>query len=233
MRTFYISDIHGHYTAFMKLLDWNKWDPSTDQLIIGGDLINRGPDSADVLHFAKTFQEQYPKHIHVLCGNHEEMMLWYMQGTSPMWLQHGGVETLQSFRQQFGEDGWQIAEDYVPWLASLPLTYEDDFAVYTHAGINTNYSINQQPRDTMWTSFRDTLQQDKHALLKWNHNKPIFRGHSPIQAVTEKGAYTHCDLGLGVLPPSEAALALVDVTERTYIRCDAEGNITKHEIVQS
>jgi serine/threonine protein phosphatase 1 len=229
MRTFYISDIHGHYTALMKLLDWVKWNPENDQLILGGDLINRGHDSARVLQFAQTFQQKYPENVHVLCGNHEEMMIWYLQNKSPMWLQHGGLETLHSLRQQFG-DAWKAAEDYVSWLQTLPLVYEDEFAIYTHAGVNPSFSIKQQPREVLWMTLRDVMVQDHNKLSKWSDGKRIFRGHSPVRTVHTKGAYTHCDLGMGVLPSFEAALALVNVNEGVYFRCRMEGIITRHSI---
>ncbi|MBO9130549.1 metallophosphoesterase family protein [Bacillus sp. 165] len=229
MRTFYISDIHGHYIPLRKLLDSVNWNPEEDKLILGGDLINRGPDSAKVLQFAQTLQQQQPANVHVLCGNHEEMLIWYLRNKSPMWLQHGGLETLYSLRQHF-EDVWKAAEAYASWLESLALVYEDNSAIYTHSGINPSFPKRQQPREILWMNIREVLSQNPQKLLTWSDEKPIFRGHSPVRTVHTKGAYTHCDLGMGVIPSSQAALALVNVTEGIYYRCTTDGIITVHFI---
>ncbi|WP_028399986.1 metallophosphoesterase family protein [Ectobacillus panaciterrae] len=229
MRTFFISDIHGHYHALIQLLEHVNWSPLNDRLIIGGDLINRGPDSAKVLEFARHLSVQHPQNVHVLCGNHEEMMIWYFYNKSPMWLQHGGLETLLSFKKQYGE-GWAAAEEFIHWLETLPLTYEDEHAVYTHAGIHADSLLFEQPRDILWLTIRDVKLQSRTELSKRSGGKPIFRGHSPVREVTADGAYIHCDLGMGVLPPEHSALALVDVKEHVYWRCQLNGTITKHAI---
>ncbi|MFD1038255.1 metallophosphoesterase [Virgibacillus byunsanensis] len=78
MRTFFVSDIHGNFAAFNTLLNYVKFSPSTDHLVIGGDMINRGPKSAQVLQWARYYMEKYPETIHVIAGNHEEMMVWFV-----------------------------------------------------------------------------------------------------------------------------------------------------------
>jgi serine/threonine protein phosphatase 1 len=228
MSTYFTSDIHGHYDALIGLLNYVNWDAARDRLIIGGDMINRGPDSAKVLQFARDLQLQNPQHVHVLCGNHEEMMIWYFKSKSPMWLQHGGLETMHSFKEMY-EDGWLAAENYALWLTTLPLTYEDTLALYTHAGIHPSFSLHNQPRDILWLTLRDVKLQDKAALSRLSNGKPIFRGHSPVQKATENSCYIHCDLGMGVLPPEHSALALVNVEERLYWRYH-QGNITQQQI---
>lgn len=74
MRKFAISDIHGSYYEMMRLLEAVKFNPNIDQLVIVGDMINRGPYSGEVLKEIKRLNEAY-EHVHVTIGNHEEMML--------------------------------------------------------------------------------------------------------------------------------------------------------------
>ncbi|WP_269432530.1 metallophosphoesterase [Gordoniibacillus kamchatkensis] len=46
---------------------------------MGGDMINRGKDSGEVIKSIKLLCEQYPNNVHAVIGNHEEMMGWHYQ----------------------------------------------------------------------------------------------------------------------------------------------------------
>ena len=66
MSTYVISDIHGCYTAFMKLLEKAGFC-SDDKLIVAGDIIDRGPENFEVLKW----MENKPANVEILMGNHE------------------------------------------------------------------------------------------------------------------------------------------------------------------
>lgn len=53
MAVYAIGDIQGCFDELCKMLDLVKFDPSKDQVWLAGDLVNRGPKSAEVLRFAK------------------------------------------------------------------------------------------------------------------------------------------------------------------------------------
>ncbi|GEN33644.1 MULTISPECIES: metallophosphoesterase [Aneurinibacillus] len=42
MRTLCISDIHGHYDAFCRLLERVSYNPASDRLVLMGDFIDGG-----------------------------------------------------------------------------------------------------------------------------------------------------------------------------------------------
>ncbi len=66
MSIYVMSDIHGCYSAFMKMLE--KIDFSDDdKLIIAGDIIDRGGENFEMLEWL----ENKPPNIEVLMGNHE------------------------------------------------------------------------------------------------------------------------------------------------------------------
>ena len=67
-----ISDIHGNLPALKTAVaDIKHWQP--DQVIVNGDIVNRGPKSRDCLQLIQHKQEQ--ENWQVLRGNHEDFVL--------------------------------------------------------------------------------------------------------------------------------------------------------------
>ena len=71
MSIYCVSDIHGYYNEFIKMLKLINFQEK-DEMYILGDIIDRGPHSAEMLWFAI---EEAPANVHFLLGNHEDMML--------------------------------------------------------------------------------------------------------------------------------------------------------------
>lgn len=71
MKIAVLSDIHGNVSALEAVLaDLARWQP--DEVIINGDLVNRGPYSLDVLQL---LQREWPG-VRYLRGNHENWLLY-------------------------------------------------------------------------------------------------------------------------------------------------------------
>ena len=66
MSTYVISDIHGCFTAFMRLLEKINFSRE-DRLIIAGDIIDRGMENFEMLEW----MENKPGNVEILMGNHE------------------------------------------------------------------------------------------------------------------------------------------------------------------
>lgn len=78
-----ISDIHGAYGAMLETLqsaavidDTLTWVAASTHLVIVGDVLDRGPDSRQVMDFLMRLEEEAAAaggRVHVLIGNHEAM----------------------------------------------------------------------------------------------------------------------------------------------------------------
>ena len=51
MSTYVIGDVHGCFDQFIRLLKKINYDSKKDQIILTGDLVNRGPNSLAVLNY--------------------------------------------------------------------------------------------------------------------------------------------------------------------------------------
>ncbi|KAK9450170.1 Metallo-dependent phosphatase-like protein [Limtongia smithiae] len=68
-RMVFIGDIHGCNVEFAQLLETVKFDDATDELILLGDFISKGPDSISVLELAMAHNAACVR------GNHENTLL--------------------------------------------------------------------------------------------------------------------------------------------------------------
>ena len=89
-----IGDVHGCYETLMALVA----KLPEDKIIFAGDLIDRGPNSKKVVQWVMDNSDR----CQCVTGNHEQMLLNAVEnkdrrGVAQMWLQNGGVETLDSY----------------------------------------------------------------------------------------------------------------------------------------
>ncbi|MCR5208779.1 MAG: metallophosphoesterase [Lachnospiraceae bacterium] len=69
MNIYILSDIHGHYEAFMRMLEQIKFS-DRDFMYILGDVIDRGPDGVQLVQYIMD-----RSNMELFLGNHELMML--------------------------------------------------------------------------------------------------------------------------------------------------------------
>lgn len=219
MRKLFISDIHGCYWPMLQLLECANYIPGTDQLVVGGDFIDRGPDSGKVVQYLRSLQHTYPDHVHVLHGNHEDMLVEFLMGASERWIHNGGYEAAQSFERE------KMAQYAMEWAITRPILFEDDEYVYVHAGIVPGIPLDKQTADeAVWMPYSARgirfADYPLEAIRKTTGGKKVVFGHTPKNYVFDDGIRICCDLGAG-LKESNRKLALVDLTNDTVYQVRA------------
>src|SRR6185295_4829661 len=102
MKTFVIGDIHGRCAQLHNLLALLPRDEAQDTLVFLGDLIDRGFDAPGCVDHVIKLVGENPDRTICLRGNHEQMMMDFIDGTGDMWLSPvtGGEKTFVQYTNQ-------------------------------------------------------------------------------------------------------------------------------------
>lgn len=188
-RDFVVGDIHGCFSLLTLAMDAVGFDPSKDRLFSVGDLVDRGPESADVLDWlAKPW-------FHAVRGNHEQMAINFQADLNHAfhYEMNGGrwFIDLPSRRQKM------IAECF----EDLPIAIQVDTKIgrvgIIHAEVPHNdwYSlinISKQERDiALWA--RDKVQSSNETPIR-NIDR-VYVGHTPLKAPIVLGNVHYIDTG--------------------------------------
>ena len=149
MSTYVIGDVQGCYKELKKLVKKINFNPSGDRLVFAGDLVNRGPESKEVLDFCI----KYSKSVDAVLGNHDLYLLSLIQSNQKK------AKTLTPILTS------KNPSKYFKWLIRKPLVLKikqnDEIFWISHAGI-----------PYFW-SFRKALELSKE-LSKNLRENPSF-----------------------------------------------------------
>ena len=192
-RTFAIGDIHGDLAALQVLFARLPQLAENDTVVFLGDYIDRGPDSAGVVSWLREFAAATPAKVVFLRGNHEDAWLQVIEPGWPEFIMPRGTGCLEGYRSFTGKpvphdeesptleemqamyDGSFLPEDVVAWLKSLAFFYEDDHAIYVHAGIKRDGDHFPHPsqvepqRALLWLRDRDFFENYRGKLVVFGH----------------------------------------------------------------
>lgn len=191
VRLYAIGDIHGRDDLFVELLDRIARDeagrpPLPRLLILLGDLVDRGPQSAQVVERAMELARS-DEDVRFIKGNHEEVFIAAARGSAQavrFFRRFGGIETLASYDLPPDESAVMSDEALAQWMLAHiprdPVDFLDDFPdmlpvgdyLFVHAGVRPRIGLDAQiPADLRWIR-GDFL----------NHRRPfgkmIVHGHS-------------------------------------------------------
>ena len=167
-RIYAVGDVHGRLDLFEAAISAIEADdaacrPAQTTIILLGDLIDRGPDSAGVIAAARAWSQR--RTVRILLGNHEEMLLDALDSDEVMrqFLRFGGRETVLSYLTE--PDRYhraELAEARALMQAAIPgddldfiRSFEDSVAVgdylFVHAGIDPDTPLDaQRTGDLRW-----------------------------------------------------------------------------------
>jgi len=219
-RRIIIGDVHGHYDPLMALLDAVSPE-SQDKVYFLGDLIDRGPKSAEVVNFVMR------SNFHCLRGNHEEMLLDVVgdgkvsadlyQG----WLYSGGHATVASYNNK-------IPQEHIDWMRSLPIYLDLGDIWLVHAGVNPNLPLEQQTSEQFcW------IRDEFHRMTQpYFADKLIITGHTitftlpGVQPGKLAAGPGWLDIDTGAYHPQSGWLTGLDITQgKVYQVNTKEGSL--------
>ncbi|MBW7922112.1 MAG: metallophosphoesterase [Rubellimicrobium sp.] len=148
-----VGDVHGALEKLDSLLP-----RLPGQVILLGDLIDRGDHSAAVLDLAAGAG------IVTLMGNHEAMLLGFLdapEAEGPRWLRNGGLQTLASLdvRGDLSPAGLPVlrdrlalalGEDRIAWLRARPRFWHGGNVLVAHAGADPALPPEMQDDALIW-----------------------------------------------------------------------------------
>src|SRR4026208_1054536 len=195
MKTFIVGDIHGRCAQLLNLLDMLPRDPDVDTLVFLGDLIDRGADAPGCVSPILKMCRENPERVICLRGNHEQMLMDFLDGTSNLWLTPvvGGERTFEQYTGQAIrvdsekdlEEMRLLFEQSFPaehrvFMQDLPYYHEDDHAIYVHAGLDGGKHPSESSENSLlWMRDMD--------FYKTYRGKPCVFGHTPTPLLPLRG----------------------------------------------
>ena len=207
-RAYAVGDVHGRLDLLDQLLDkihedLNRRPAKKVLLVFVGDLIDRGPGSAQVVERLRTYIHPNVQTAFIL-GNHEEVLLRILAGDAELitkWRWFGGTECLSSY----GVDTVKLAkmkvEDALEVIcAAIPRehiefleTFDDSCRfgdyLFVHAGIRPGVEIDQQRQsDLRWIREAFLFDETDHGFI-------VVHGHTIRPEVEIRGNRIGIDTG--------------------------------------
>lgn len=206
-RVYAIGDVHGCADELDRLLeaidaDHDRRGPAMKTVILLGDLVNRGPDSARVIACARQLLASGVGRL--LKGNHEELFVLAARGdhqAARTLMANGGAATLASFgfaEEEIGKGSYRdlaallqarIPRDVVAFLDAG----EDKIAIgdylFVHAGVRPGVPIaEQEGADLRWI-------RNEFLSSRVGHGAMIVHGHTIGETIVERANRIGVDTG--------------------------------------
>ena len=245
MKTFVVGDIHGRCAQLQGLLELLPRDESSDTLVFLGDLIDRGFDAPGCVDYVIKLCRENPERVICLRGNHEQMMLDFIDGTGDMWITPvtGGQRTFEQYagralkartEQEVAKSRKVIAgsvpAEHLEFFRRMPYYYENDYALYVHAGLDQG----KHPRDSAPQSLLWSRDMD---FYKRYSGKPCVFGHTPTQLLPLRGRLGrhgiyifNSAIGLDTGYNQQSPLSCLSLPDFTLYQTFADGRDETHHI---
>jgi Calcineurin-like phosphoesterase len=245
MKTFVVGDVHGRCAQLRNLLEMIPRDEGSDTLVFLGDLIDRGLDAPGCVDFVFKLCQDKPERVVCLRGNHEQMLLEFVEGKSNIWITPvtGGERTFEQYTgriltidsEQDIDAARRAIEASVPaehmnFFGTLPFYFEDDYAIYVHAGLDQG----KHPRETSPQALLWTRDMDFYRNYR---GKPCLFGHTPTPFLPLRGRLgrhgiyiSHSAIGIDTGYNHHSPLSCLSLPDFTLYQAFADGHEETHHI---
>ena len=182
-RIFVMSDIHGQYDLFLKMLDRINLKRE-DLLVIIGDICDRGKKSYEIyMKCIKMIKLGY--NLKFILGNHEDMLLEDLENGYPIRYEteysiyrHSKYFENKDMKDWHEENFLEEIEWLVKWLKNCPLIISGNENIFVHAGLDLKKVLEKQEKETvLWT--REEFWLMENVELEEYKGKNIYFGHTP------------------------------------------------------
>ncbi|MFK7837592.1 MAG: metallophosphoesterase [Sulfitobacter sp.] len=195
-----LGDIHGSYDLLRdKLVELDAYVTqnarvlgTSPQLVFVGDYVDRGEHSAQVLEWVFGLANQMPGIVTCLMGNHERMMIDFLDdpaGRGVRWLRNGGLQTLASYKVGGVRERSDVEEltaaslaleaalpdGLLEWLRALPLSFQTGNVCVVHAAMDPHLGLADQVSNSLLWGHNEFMSRDREDGL-W-----VVHGHTIVK----------------------------------------------------
>lgn len=185
-RVYAVGDVHGCLDRLVAMHELIAEDiaarPIAETTLVHlGDLVDRGPETAQVVEWLLAGPPVPVRRFVNLMGNHEQMMLSAVarldEGSAALWMQNGGAQSLESWGipSTAAPDEWafRIPIPHLLFLRDLALSCRIGDYLFAHAGIRPGVPLDQQRRqDLLWI-------REPFLSSTQDHGAVVVHGHTP------------------------------------------------------
>lgn len=207
-RVYAVGDIHGRGDLLDDALERIEADidsrrPARNIVVFLGDLIDRGPSSAQVIERVRTYRRADVRTV-FLIGNHEEVLLRLLRGESRFlrdWLSFGGAECAKSYgispaelKRMDPAQSVAVLNDKIPaehraFLMDFVDTFRIGSYLFVHAGIRPGVPLPEQTQaDLRWIREPFLENGEDHGFI-------VVHGHTIAEQIDVRDNRIGLDTG--------------------------------------
>lgn len=238
MRTYVISDIHGHYDAYLEMLEKIHFS-NEDMLYVLGDILDRGPHPMKVV-----LDLMRRENTVCLAGNHEYMALKCLNfllkeiteeslkeleadagiaGNLLNWQMNGAAPTIEEFHRLDERTRRAATESLAEFDLYEEVHVNNETYLLVHAGLG-----NFAPGRPIWDYTLDELVWERPDYEKpYYQDKYVVTGHTPTMTIAgnprpgyiyRKNRHIAIDCGAGF--GGRLACLCLETGEEFYVACE-------------
>ena len=207
-RVYAVGDVHGRLDLLDDALarieaDIDGRARAQNILVFLGDLIDRGPSSAQVVERLRTYRRPAVRTV-FLSGNHEEVLLRLLRGESRFlrdWLSFGGTECARSYgisstalKRMDADQAVEVLRQKIPasdqaFLKSFVDTFRIGSYLFVHAGLRPGVALADQTQaDLRWIRRPFLDNDDDHGFI-------VVHGHTIAEQIDVRANRIGLDTG--------------------------------------